>query len=492
MKILSCEQLRAAENAAFAKGIAAAELMRRAGFAAAEEIVSRYPAESRSVLIICGNGNNGGDGLVIASRLAERGCGVSVVFPLGEPKTDTARCYYPLPENVKTAAAEKNAEGLGEKTLIVDALFGIGLSRGISGAAAEIIRLANKARAIRIAIDVPSGVFCDNGRIEGEVFCADLTLTFIAAKPCFFLPEASEYCGEIKVLDIGAPISEYKYRTVEPPVFPPRKKNSHKGSFGKALLLCGSYGMCGAEILAARAALRTGAGIVGAMVCDKNYSAFCGSVPEAVVLPVQTAASGAASPAPGVLPAWIATGSALLIGCGLGTSAEAKAAVKTALLSTEIPTVLDADGINAVSGSIELLKKTRASLILTPHPGEMARLCDTDIAHIESDRPGYASRLAAQVGCSVILKGANTVIALPNGNIYFNTTGNPGLATGGSGDVLAGILVSLLAQGMPAGTAAQAAVWLHGAAADKCRRKYGERFMLPSDVIGELKSPEEN
>ena len=492
MKILSCEQLRAAENAAFDNGITAAELMYRAGCAAAEEICSRYPEESRSVLVICGSGNNGGDGLVIASRLAAAGAAVSVVFPLGEPKTETARHYYPLPVSVKTAESEEITGSPFKKRLIVDALFGIGLSRGVSGAAAEIIRFANSADAVRVAIDVPSGVFCDNGKVEGEVFAADLTLTFIAAKPCFFLPPASEYCGEIKAFDIGAPVNEFKYRTVEPPVFPARKKNSHKGTFGKALLLCGSYGMCGAEILAARAALRTGAGIVGAMVCDKNYSAFCSSVPEAVTLPVPTAASGAAAPAPGVLPAWIATGSALLIGCGLGASAEARNIVRTALLSTEIPTVLDADGINAVVSDIELLRKTRVPLILTPHPGEMARLCGTDTAHIENDRPGCAARFAAGTGCIVILKGANTVIALPNGNVYFNTTGNPGLATGGSGDVLSGILVSLLAQGMSPYEAASAAVWMHGAAADICRRKYGERFMLPSDVIGELKTPEEN
>ena len=191
MKILSCEQLRAAENAAFDNGITAAELMYRAGCAAAEEICSRYPEESRSVLVICGRGNNGGDGLVIASRLAAAGAAVSVVFPLGEPKTETARHYYPLPAAVKTEEPEEITGSPFKKRLIVDALFGIGLSRGVSGAAAEIIRFANSADAVRVAIDIPSGVFCDNGKVEGEVFAADLTLTFIAAKPCFFLPPAS-------------------------------------------------------------------------------------------------------------------------------------------------------------------------------------------------------------------------------------------------------------------------------------------------------------
>lgn len=485
MLILSAAQLREAENKAFENGISAAELMLRAGNAAAAVIKSKYPGEYRSALIICGSGNNGGDGLVIAARLAESGAAVSVIFPLGEPKTETALHYYPLPAGIKTVY-----EISEDYSLIVDALFGIGLSRGISGVAAEVIEKANSMDAVRVAVDLPSGALCDSGAVEGAVFNADLTVTVIAAKPCFFLPPASEYCGEIAVLDIGAPPVSYSFKTVDPPCFPPRKKNSHKGTFGKALLLCGSYGMCGAEILAARAALHMGAGIVSAVVCDKNYTAFCGSVPEAVTLPVETSASGAAAPAPGIIPAWAATGAALLIGCGLGSSKEAKQLVKTALLSTEIPTVLDADGINAVAGDIELLKRVRASLIITPHPGEMARLCKTEISAVEADRAGVASRFAAAVGCIVILKGANTVIALPNGSVYFNTTGNPGLSTGGSGDVLAGMLVSLLAQGMPPEQAAKAAVWLHGAAADRCRERLGERYMLPSDVIEELRMPE--
>lgn len=481
MNILSSDRIRACENNAFNMGISASELMLRAGNGAAEEILKRYPIKGRSVLIICGNGNNGGDGLVIAHRLSESGADVSIIFPIGKPSTEAACQFYPLPENVKTVSDISD-----RYFMIIDALFGIGLSREISGTAAEIICKANAANAVRISIDLPSGVFCDNGNIWGECFCADLTVTMIAPKPCFFLPPASEFCGEIVVIDIGIRVTESKWKTIKPPIFPKRAKNSHKGSYGKALLLCGSYGMCGAEILAARAALRMGAGIVSAAVCDKNYAAFCCSVPEAVTVPFPTAASGAAVPAPGVLPAWIATGSALLIGCGLGSSREAYQNVKTALLSTEIPTVIDADGINAVAENIELLRRVRAPVILTPHPGEMARICGTEISAIEKDRPAFALRIAAEMGCTVVLKGANTIIASQNGELYFNTTGNPGLATGGSGDVLAGMMVSLLAQGMHSLEAAKAAVWLHGAAADSAAAEKGERFLLPSDVIEAL------
>lgn len=486
MKILSSRQIRAAEENAGSAGISAAELMDRAGRAAAREICARYAVADRRVLVLCGSGNNGGDGFVIAAALCAAGAYVSVLLPCGEPKTETARTYFPLPDGVQMLSRCD-----GEFDFIVDALFGIGLSRGLSGELAGLIGQVNRAAAVRIAIDVPSGVFCDTGAVEGAAFRADLTLTMIAAKPCFFLPPASEYCGELAVLDIGAPVGESACFTVEPPQLPPRAKNAHKGTFGRALLLCGSYGMCGAEILAARAALRMGAGIVSAVVCDRNYSAFCSSVPEAVTLPVDTAQSGAPAPAPGVLPAWIATGSALLCGCGLGRSSDSVRLVRTALDCTEIPTVLDADGINAVGSDIECLRKTRAPLILTPHPGEMARLCGTSIQQIEDDRPGAAVRLAARSGCIVVLKGANTVIASPEGRVFFNTTGNPGLATGGSGDVLAGMMVSLLAQNIPPLDAALAAVWLHGAAADRCKARTGERFLLPSDVIGELKMPEE-
>lgn len=484
MKILTAEQIRACETEAVNNGISLGELMLRAGTAAANEIKNSYEIANKSVLIVCGNGNNGGDGFVMASVLSSFGANVSVFLPMGAPKTDIAREHFDCMQNVKTVAFFED-----KYDIIVDALFGIGLTRGIDGELGELVDRINLSNAVRISVDVPSGVSADGG-VLGKAVRAELTLTMIAAKPCFFLPPASDYCGEVKVLDIGAPVNCYSYLTITPSALPKRAKNSHKGTFGKALLVCGSYGMCGAEILASRAALRTGVGILQAVVCDKNYAAFCAAVPEAVTYPVPTSSFGSAVIDLNRLYVWLKSSDAVLIGCGMGSTEETQKIVRVVLSTSEIPIVLDADGINVICSDIELLRKTKAPLIITPHPGEMARLCKTDIANIEADRVGYATRFASENSCIVVLKGANTIVASPDGRVFFNTTGNPGLATGGSGDVLAGIMVSLLAQGESPLTAAKDAVYIHGAAADRLKASLGERFMLPSDIIEELKTPE--
>jgi len=485
MKILTAEQIRACEETAVKNGISLSELMLRAGTAAANEIINRYDVANKNVLIVCGNGNNGGDGFVMAPVLCAAGANVSVLLACGYPKTEIAVEHFEKMGSINILSDFRD-----DFDIIVDALFGIGLTRGVEGALGELIDRINLSVATKISVDVPSGVSA-NGVVCGKAVRAQLTLTMIAAKPCFFLPPASEYCGEVVVLDIGAEVSEYSFLTITPTPVVKRAKNSHKGTFGKALMLCGSYGMCGAQILSAKAALRTGVGIAHCVVCDKNYTAFCTAVPEAVVFPVPTSQNGACVIEGGRIAALQKISDAMLIGPGLGLSEESKNAVKAALSYSSIPTVLDADGINAVCDDIELLRKIKAPLIITPHPGEMARLCKTSVAAIEADRVGFASRFAETNSCIVVLKGANTIVASPDGRIFFNTTGNPGLATGGSGDVLAGIMVSLLAQGIPPLTAAKDAVYMHGAAADRLKLKLGERFMLPSDVIEELKSPEQ-
>ncbi len=484
MKILTAEQIRKSEEKAVRKGISLAELMQNAGNAAAEEIIRRYDIANKSVLIVCGVGNNGGDGFVMANRLSSAGADVSLYLPMGLPRTPLAAAAYNGCRDIKVIPE------LGlDFDFYIDALFGIGLDRGLDGALGELIDMINEASGVKISVDVPSGVGSE-GKIEGKAFKADLTLTMIAAKLCFFLPPANEYCGEVVVLDIGAPVSGYSYLTVTPSHKKPRGKNCHKGSFGNALIVAGSYGMCGAEILASRAALRAGAGIVRAVVCDKNYSALCSCAPETVTVPVPTAASGAMVLDAGKLASLEQQSDAMLIGCGMGNCEETARIVASALTNCEIPTVLDADGINALSSNIELLRKTKAPLIITPHSAEMARLCKTTAEAIELDRIGFASRFALKYDCIVVLKGANTVIASNEGDVYINTTGNAGLASAGSGDVLAGIIVAYLAAGRKPLQAAMDAVYIHGAAADSLRRRISETAMLASDIIEELKMME--
>lgn len=482
MKILSRAQIKAAEENAVRNGIfSLSDLMYKAGTAAAEIISREYPVQNQKITVVCGNGNNGGDGLVIAAALSNLGGNVSLYFPYGLPQTETAK---PFLAGVKGLCVLDSVPF--ECDILIDAVFGIGLNRPLNDVGITLVENMNLCSAHKIAIDVPSGIDCE-GQAPSKAFYADLTITFIALKPCFVLPLTSDYCGEVQVADIGVSVNEYTFLTVPEPAAKKRSKNSHKGSFGTALLLAGSFGMCGAEILAAKASLASGVGILKAFVCDKNYSAFCASVPEGVTIPVSTTLNGAPDIYEKQIYSALSESNALLVGPGLGRTEEAAKLIKRVLETTEIPVVLDADGINCICSDIDILRKIKAPVILTPHPGEMARLCKTTVADILENSVEYATHVAARYSCIVVLKGANTIVAAPDGRVFFNTTGNPGLATGGSGDVLAGIMVSYLARGEGALNAALIAVWLHGKAADNALDNMTMAALTPSDVITELK-----
>lgn len=483
MKVLTRSQIKAAEESAVLNGIFSyADLMYNAGSYTAEKINEIISVKNKKITVVCGKGNNGGDGLVIAYKLSCLGAEVSVCFPYGEPVTDTASKYLGLVKEIP-----RISEIPDTTDILVDALFGIGFNRTPDQKLVEIINSMNMCDALKIAVDLPSGLDCDSGNVS-KAFKADYTFTFIALKPCFVLPEASEYCGKYFVVDIGVEAIDYSFLTIEPPVQKNRTKNTHKGDYGKALLICGSYGMCGAQILSAKAAAKSGVGIVKSFVCDKNYSAFTSALPEAVVLPVPTSSQGAPEIGYTLLKMAIENSDALLIGCGLGRSPHANALVADALSIAEIPVVLDADGINAIADNIDILRTVKAPVIITPHSAEMARLCKTTVEEIEAHRIGYARGFAVKYGCVVVLKGANTIVASTDGRVFFNTLGNPGMAKGGSGDVLAGIIVSRLAQGEVALKAAMSGVWLHSAAGDEAARRHSQTAMLPSDIIDALET----
>ncbi len=483
MKVLTVAQIRAAEENAVLNGIFSFDdLMYNAGCRAAERIAEITDIKGKKITVVCGKGNNGGDGIVVAYRLSCMGAEVFLYFPYGIPVTETANRFIGLAEGIP------EVDMISDDTeILVDALFGIGFNREPDDKLSTVIDSMNMCDALKISIDLPSGISADSGAVS-KAFRADYTMTFIALKSCFLLPPASEYCGEYFVIDIGIEPSEYTYLTVEPPVQKKRPKNSHKGDFGKALLITGSYGMCGAQILAARAAAKSGVGLVKAFVCDKNYATFTVSVPEAVTLPVTTSPQGAPEIGYKLLKTALENSDALLLGCGLGRSPYANALVADTLSLTEIPVVIDADGINAVAENIDIIRTVKAPIILTPHSAEMARLCKTDVVDIEANRVEYARGFAQKYGCIVVLKGANTIIASSDGRVYFNITGNSGMSKGGSGDVLAGILVSRLAQGEVPLKAAMSAVWLHGAAGDVAAAKHTKTAMLPSDIIDALES----
>lgn len=483
MKVLTKALIKESEENAVKSGaFSFRELMLRAGTSAAEIIMSKYDCRGKKISVICGKGNNGGDGCVISWLLSEHGADVTVVTPFGPPATENAAYYYNKLENVK----KSNALTEEKPDIIIDALFGIGLDRELDDKVSALINRINASDCVRISVDIPSGVEADSGSILGTAVEADLTVTFIALKPCFMLPDGSDYCGEVIVSDIGVEPVGYDYLTVEKPIFKKRRHNSHKGTFGTALMLCGSYGMAGAAILSAKAALRSGVGIVKAVLCDGIYAAFTSSVPEAVCIPVPQSTQGTLSPDNIDIQALLSSCNAVLIGCGLGSNYDTARLTQQIVQAAGVPVVIDADGINSICGCIDIIKKSKAPVIITPHPGEMARLCSVSVSEIEGHRIEYARRFAKEYGCYTVLKGADTIIALPSGEIFFNLGGNPGMSVGGSGDLLAGITVSLLAQGIPPCEAVKAAVYLHSEAGDKAAKKRGERAMLPSDMIEEL------
>lgn len=461
------------ENAVKSGAFSFTELMLIAGNSATDIILKKIDVKNKKIAVLCGNGNNGGDGFVIARNLYENGAIVKVILPLGEPETQDAKLYYSLLGDIEITNFS------GDYDIIIDAVFGIGLNRDISDELSNLFDKINNSSAYKISIDIPSGVEADSGKVLKNAFRSDLTITFISLKPCFMLPYGSDYCGEVIVCDIGVKPTGYKYLTTEKPNFKKRNKNCHKGNFGPALLICGSYGMAGAAMLSAKAAMRSGTGVIKCAIPKSIYNPFTSFIPEAVCLPydnlesfdIETAFSGC---------------KAVLFGCGLGNNKQTFEILKKLLSYSNVPIVIDADGINALSSNIELLKKSKAPIILTPHPAEMARLLNSTTSFVEENRVEAAAKFAKEHNVILVLKGANTIIASPDGEIRFNLGGNPGMATAGSGDVLAGVIVSLLAQDFSPFDAAIAGVYLHSEAGDIAAFKKGERQLIASDIIEEL------
>lgn len=485
MYILSSKGMKNAEKTADDRGISYFSLMKNAGNAAADFMISKEELSRKRVVILAGNGNNGGDGFVLANRLFAEGAEVTVALFSGLPKTDCAkRAYAEMSEGVRVAEAKELLKQT-EADIVIDGIFGTGFRGDLGETEREILSHIKKLKAKVYAVDLPSGVECDSGRVSEGTLAADCTLTFAALKCCHLLPPSNALCGETVVLDIG--ISEEILKencdnitSVPPAVFEKRDKNSHKGSFGTTLAVVGSYGMAGATVISGKAAIKSGVGIVKLASAKENYTALAVSCPEAIQIPL----SGDDTDGETLLSA-LDGAKSLLIGCGMGQSERAAENIALLLENTTVPTLLDADGINNIASRISILKKVKAPLVLTPHPGEMARLTGKTVTEIEADRFGIAKSFAEEFGVWLCLKGANTVIAAPDGRLFVNLTGNPGMAKGGSGDMLAGLMAGLLAYNEPE-KAILSAVWLHSLAGDKARDRFGERTMTVSDMLAEL------
>jgi ADP-dependent NAD(P)H-hydrate dehydratase / NAD(P)H-hydrate epimerase len=491
MKIFSTAQIQAwdaftIEN----EPIAAYDLMQRASEAFVWAFEKKFAKTEKAIHIFCGSGNNGGDGLCIARYLFRKNRKVNVYLIDYKQNTnsfESALSDLDIPKNQIFTLKESEdylaiLDKIGKKDIIVDAILGAGLNRPLEGFLEKLIYEINKIAAVKVAVDIPSGLFADT-RTTGETLQANYTFTFQSPKFAFFFPENQDRLGQWKVLDIGlskafftAQKTDNYYITpkIISQIYTPRKKFDHKGTYGASLILAGSYGKMGAAVLATRACLRAGAGLLTAYIPKIGYDIMQISVPEAMVLSDNNVWN--ISDIPPTKPY-----KAIGVGPGMGTSKETVAALERLLENYRQPMIIDADALNILSFRSDLLEKVPKNSIFTPHVKEFERLFGE--SKNEFERHELQKQKAIELEIFIVLKGAHSCIATPEGTCFFNTTGNPGMATGGSGDVLTGILTSLLSQGYPSREAAILGVYLHGLAGDLAAKKNSEEAMAAGDII---------
>ena len=514
--ILTAAQMKACDTYTIeTAGTPSQTLMERAARMAATFLLNRtdlFP--TGKVLLLCGSGNNGGDGFAMARFLADGSLGetreVAVVYtgrfadgdtPDESPMSPECARQYKLAVEAGVPILPMGAlsKALTHVTAVVDAVFGIGLDRPVTGEIASLLTAVAQAELPVLAVDIPSGIHADTGKVMGIALPAAATVTMQALKAGLLLYPGADLCGEISVADLGIhlspaekPFASLADEALLRRVLPPRLRRSHKGTYGWVILLCGSEGMSGAAVLATKAALRSGVGIARTLTPPCNRIVLQTSIPEAIISAYDTPTQAAG----------YAEGDAFVLGCGLGVSDTARETMRAVLNtpSTEgsTPVVLDADGLNHLAKdptlrNTSLLVADDKQVVITPHPTEMSRLCGKSVPNILADLPGVALDLARTRGVTVVLKDAHTVIASPDGRLFICAAGNAGMAKGGSGDVLAGIIGALLAQNryrigqdLTVAEIAAAGVYLHAKAGDLAARDLGEYGMLPSDLIERL------
>ena len=461
LTILTADELQNLEMRA-ANQLGADTLMKRAGAAAAELIMKRLEdagVEQRRVTLLVGPGNNGGDALACACELREKGAVVNVVLPGGRRPT-SALALAQLERWTQAGGTTYDDPYMTEKAdCVVDGLFGTGLAKPITGDYLDAVLWFNERQALKVSLDIPSVLNPVTGHWTGSYpgCSADVTITFLCVKSGLYMCEGADAAGEIVLneLDVSVPLSPLSVIGTDefPRVLRPRVKNSHKGDYGSVAVIGGTDGMIGASILAARAALISGAGRV-TLECRAEHAPHVDMVYPEIMFATK--------------PVNLEDFDAIVLGCGLGTSAEAKARVIEAL-NCQKPLILDADALNIIAADIKLqdmVLARRAPTVLTPHPGEAARLLRRDTAGVTADRVAACRELAVQTGAIVVLKGAGTVISMRSSRTWINPTGSPMLATGGSGDVLAGMIGAMFAQGYDMVESVLAAVYFHGLSAE--------------------------
>jgi NAD(P)H-hydrate epimerase len=503
MRVVTAEEMRELDRRATAEyGIPSLLLMESAGAETVRELLAAFPAApSGRTLILCGRGNNGGDGFVVARRLLQRGAAVTTVLlgAAAEVRGDARlnleilqRLGAPPVEIRRPEELDRVAGALADADLVVDALLGTGTRGAAQGLTADCIRLVNEAARPVVAVDIPSGLSADEPSPAGPVVQACLTVTFAFPKPGLLLYPGARFAGRLRVADIGIPAALWRGTTglhlLEAAdlvaAFPLRDPAGHKGTYGHVLVIAGAAGKTGAAALTAEGALRAGAGLVTLATPGSLQDVLAGKLTEVMTeaLP-ETETRAIAWEARERILALAEGKSAVALGPGLGTHASTAKLVRELVRVLPLPVVVDADGLNALAGQAELLRDAAGPRILTPHPAEMARLIGTARDAVVLHRTALVPSAAQSLRATLVLKTARTLIGAPGGDTWIVPTGNPGMATGGTGDLLTGMIAGLLAQGREASLAAQAGAYVHGLAGDVAAERFGQEAMTAGDLL---------
>jgi NAD(P)H-hydrate epimerase len=493
--VLKAVDQRTLDEGAVASGIPQDALMESAGTNAAAWIERRL--RPRRPVILAGPGGNGGDALVVARRLFEAGADVHAfsLVPIercAEATRRMAERFEAVDGAIHSAGDGALAEALDRADCIVDGLFGSGLGRPLEGEALRVAERLNACDARTVSLDLPSGLASDRGESIGPSVRADVTLAMAFLKPAHLLWPAAGLCGNTTVVDVAYPATVV--RTAEPWArvcesrgiahrLPTRRPDGHKGTFGRVLVIAGSVGMTGAAILCCRAAARAGAGLVHLAIPASLDPIVEVALPETITIPVPEEGGRIASLDDDRLIDAVERADVVAVGPGLSRSDGTLNAVRTLLERYEGPIVLDADGLGAIEGRPDVLDRLAERAVLTPHPGELGALVGAAAAEIDSERKERAASFASEHRVVLVLKGRPTAIGLPGGDVYLNPTGNEGLATGGSGDVLTGLIAGFVAGGASLADASLAGAYVHGLAAESYAHDRSPRAFMPSDLI---------
>ncbi len=499
--ILKAAQQRSLDEASVQAGTPAEKLMESAGTHAAEWILSRF--QPNVAVVLAGPGGNGGDALVVVRRLVQAGVAVRTFARRGMescPLLTRAMSKRLTDLGVKIEVLGTDLDPLNEAVeradCVIDGLFGSGLSRPLFGEDAEIIGVLNGRAVPIISLDLPSGLASDSGKIPGPAVRADVTIAMAFYKPSHWLYPAAEYCGDVHIVGVDypqeamslvSPTARVHNAETVGAMLPSRKPSGHKGTFGRVLAVVGSQGMTGAVILCAQGALRAGAGLVTLALPETIAPVIQAAVPEAITLPLPDRNGRLVDPdiLERLRPA-MEQADVMAIGPGLSREPETMDLVRRIIEAFEGKLVIDADAIYAFDGRPDFLAAVAGRAVLTPHPGEFAVMIGSTALDVDDDRLNRVEEFVSRQSPALVLKGRPTVIGLPDRSIAVNPTGNTGLATGGSGDVLTGLMAGLIAGGSSVKDAAVAAPFIHGLAADRWAANFSERSLTPSDVLDEL------